>query len=272
MARDGVAGEASGEAWDRPDPEALAEAADVVAAARSVVVLTGAGISTAAGIPDFRGPQGLWTRNPEAERLSSLDHYLADPEVRRRSWQARLTSPVWEARPTAGHVVLVDLEHAGKLHTIVTQNTDGLHQAAGTSPDRVVEVHGTTHWVACWSCGDRTPTLTVLARVRLGEEDPHCLRPGCGGILKSATVSFGQSLDPADLDRAFLAAAEAEVLVAVGTTLEVQPVAGMVPIAVRSGRPVVIVNGSPTALDSLADVVVRGAIDEVLPVIAGVAG
>jgi NAD-dependent deacetylase len=255
--------------WEISDPRALDEAARLVAAAGSIAVLTGAGISTEAGIPDFRGPQGVWTRNPEAEKLSTLDYYLADPDVRRRSWQARLSSPVWEARPARGHAALVDLEREGKLHTIVTQNTDGLHQAAGTSPGLIVEVHGTTHWVACWSCGDRTPTLTVLNRVRAGEEDPPCLKPGCGGILKTATVSFGQSLDPSDIERAFRAAADAELLLAVGTTLEVQPVAGMVPIAVRSGRPVVIVNGSPTALDPLADVVVRGGIGQVLPAIVG---
>ncbi|HEV8064447.1 MAG TPA: Sir2 family NAD-dependent protein deacetylase [Acidimicrobiales bacterium] len=261
----------AGDDWDEPDPRALEEATAMVAAARAIAVLTGAGISTEAGIPDFRGPQGVWTRNPGAERLSTLDHYLEDADVRRRAWQARLVSPVWEARPTRGHAALVDLERGGKVHTIVTQNTDGLHQAAGSSPGLVVEVHGTTHWVACWSCGERTPTLTVLNRVRAGEDDPRCLAPGCGGILKTATVSFGQSLDPADVERAFLAAAGADLLLAVGTTLEVQPVAGMVPIAVRSGHSVVIVNGSPTALDPLADVVARGDIGEVLPMIVGTA-
>lgn len=260
------------------DPEALAAGRRLVREASAIVVLTGAGISTEAGIPDFRGPQGVWTKDPAAERMSHLRYYLADPDLRRRSWRARLDAPVWNAEPTAGHLALVGLEREGKLDTLVTQNTDGLHQLAGTAPDRVVEVHGTSHWSTCWSCGDRLPTQTVLARVRAGEEDPHCLRsrstggrgaadPGevCGGILKTATVSFGQSLDRDDLERAQLAAARADLLLAVGSTLEVQPVSGIVPLAKASGAAVVIVNGSRTAHDDLADVVIRGRIGEVLP-------
>ncbi len=262
---------------DAPDRDALSRARAVVASAASVVVLTGAGISTDAGIPDFRGPQGLWTLRPGAERLSSLRHYLEDVEVRRAAWKARLDSPVWTAQPTAGHLALVELERQGTLQVIVTQNTDGLHQLAGSSPGRVVEVHGTVHQTVCWECGERRRTLDVLERVRAGEDDPRCqrvLRGGaagaeCGGILKTATVSFGQSLDPDDLERAQLAAAGADVLIAVGTTLEVQPVAGIVPLARRMGTAIVIVNGSPTALDSIADVVVRGSISEVLPALVG---
>jgi NAD-dependent deacetylase len=255
--------------WEAPDPEALRQAAHLVATAGSVVVVTGAGISTDAGIADFRGPQGLWTRNPEAERLSNIKHYLADADVRRRAWQGRLSSPVWDAQPTRAHKALVVLEQQGKLHAIVTQNTDGLHQLAGSTPGRVVEIHGNAHWVVCWTCGHKDPTISVLARVRAGEEDPHCEQEGCGGILKTATVSFGQSLDPDDLQRAFVAAVDAELLLAIGTTLEVQPIAGVVPLAVRAGRPVVIVNGSPTGMDSLADVVVRGSIGDIVPALIG---
>jgi NAD-dependent deacetylase len=251
----------------------VAEAARLVAGAGpgGLVALTGAGISTDAGIPDFRGPQGVWTRDPAAERLSTLSAYLSDEEVRRRAWQTRLDSPVWGASPTAAHEALVRLERMGILDTVVTQNTDGLHLLAGHEPDRVVEIHGTAHWTECWSCHDRQPTLSVLQRVRGGDPDPRCLRPRrdgagvCGGIVKTATVSFGQSLDPGVLEAAVRAAARATVMLAVGTTLEVQPVAGLVPLARRSGAAVVIVNGSPTALDSLADVVVRGSISDVLP-------
>jgi NAD-dependent deacetylase len=253
--------------------EALERARALVASVRpeGLVALTGAGISTDAGIPDFRGPEGLWTRNPAAERLSTLDAYLADSEVRRQSWRSRLASPVWEAEPTAGHRALAQLEVLGLLDVVVTQNTDGLHLSAGHDPARVVEVHGTAHDAVCWSCGDRRPMAEVLERVLAGEDDPRCERPRpsesgvCGGVLKAATISFGQSLDPATLERAMRAAGRCQLLLAVGTTLAVQPVASMVPLAARSGAAVVIVNGGPTALDAIADVVVRGSISEILP-------
>ncbi len=251
------------------EQQLLEEARRHLRGASSVVALTGAGISTDAGIADFRGPEGIWTLNPEAERFSSLRHYLGDEEVRRSSWRSRLDAPVWTARPTAGHLALVDLERRGQLGTIVTQNTDGLHQLAGSLPANVVEVHGTTHWTLCWSCGDRQPTLNVLERVRAGEEDPRC---SCGGILKTATVSFGQSLDPDVLARAQLAATRADVLLAIGTTLEVQPVAGIVPLAARFGATVIIVNGSPTAGDPIADVVLRGPIGTLLPALVAEEG
>jgi NAD-dependent deacetylase len=160
--------------------------------ARRICVLTGAGISTDSGIPDFRGPQGLWTRDPEAEKLSTLQYYVADADVRRRAWQARSNHP-WHAPPNAAHVALVDLERQDRLLALVTQNIDGLHQAAGSSPGRVLEVHGTVHEVECLSCHDRTTMRSALDRVDAGEPDPACLR--CGGILKSATISFGQEMD-----------------------------------------------------------------------------
>ncbi len=235
-----------------------------------VVVLTGAGISTDSGIADFRGPDGLWTKNPGAERLATLQVYVTDPEVRRRSWQARLTSPMWEAQPNAGHAALVDLERSGRLATLVTQNIDGLHQKAGSDPGRVVEIHGTARHIVCLRCGHRQPAGPVLARVRSGEPDPDCqeVRPEgstCGGILKSATISFGQNLVAEDLRAAEEAAASCDLLLAVGSTLAVYPAAGLVPIAARSGAAVVIVNGGPTDLDGLGDVVLNGSIGEILP-------
>ena len=234
--------------------------------ARAVVVLTGAGISTESGIPDFRGPQGVWTRNPEAEKQSTIQHYVADPDIRRRAWRSRLDSPAWRAQPNSGHRALVALERRGKLDTLITQNIDGLHQAAGSSPDRVVEVHGTMREVVCLDCGERAPMERALARVRAGEEDPPCR--SCGGILKSATISFGQSLVPGDIARAQRAARRCDLLLAVGTKLSVWPVAGVVPVAKESGARVVIINAEPTDMDSLADVVVRGAIGDILPGLA----
>jgi len=169
------------------------------------MALTGAGISTESGIPDFRGPEGVWTRDPTAERLSHIDAYLADPTVRVESWQRRMAHPAWTAAPNSGHLALAELERRGRLQSLVTQNIDGLHALAGTSPDILVEIHGTMRDVACLSCGERGPAEATFQRVRAGEEDPPCR--SCGGILKSATISFGQALVPADLERAQVAAA-----------------------------------------------------------------
>jgi NAD-dependent deacetylase len=238
-----------------------------IEAAERVVALTGAGVSTDSGIPDFRGPQGVWTRNPEAEKQSTIQHYVADPEVRRRAWRSRLQSPAWSAQPNAGHRALVALERRGKLDTLITQNIDGLHQAAGSSPERVVEVHGTMREVVCLACGQRAPMERALARVRAGEDDPPCRT--CGGILKSATISFGQSLVPEDLRRAELAARRCDLMLAVGTKLSVWPVAGVVPVAKDSGARVIIVNAEPTEMDAMADAVLRGSIGDILPRLTG---
>jgi NAD-dependent deacetylase len=243
----------------------LTRARALVSAAGRITVLTGAGISTDSGIPDFRGPQGLWTRNPKAERTSSLQHYLSDPEVRRLAWQSRLHSPAWDAAPNPGHLSIVELERTGRLELIVTQNVDELHQRAGSSPERVVEIHGTMRRATCWSCGRSWPMQPFLDRVRAGDHDPDC--PDCGGIVKSATISFGQSLVEDDLARAMEAAATCDLLLCVGSTLGVYPVARMVPVAARAGARIVIVNGSPTEQDHLGDEVVRGSISEVLPAI-----
>jgi len=247
--------------------DAVADARRRIDRARRVVVLTGAGISTESGIPDFRGPKGVWTRNPAAEKQSTIQHYLADPEVRKAAWRSRLDSPAWSAEPNAGHRALVALERRGILHALVTQNIDELHQRAGSSADTVVEVHGSMRRVMCWQCGRRAPMEEALARVRAGDDDPHCL--ACGGILKSDTISFGQALVPEVIDRAMSAAAEADLLLAIGTTLQVQPVASMVPIAARAGAQVVIVNDQPTAMDGIADVVIRAPIGAVLAAICG---
>jgi NAD-dependent deacetylase len=248
----------------------LATIAGWVAGARRVTVLTGAGISTESGIPDFRGPNGVWTRNPAAQRTVTLDAYVADPEVRRTAWRNRRDHPAWHARPNHGHRALVDLERSGRLAGLITQNIDGLHQRAGSDPALVIEVHGTLFAVECLRCGARTAMTEALARVAAGEDDPACR--GCGGILKAATISFGQPLVPEVLAAARDAAAACDVFLAIGSTLSVQPAAGCVEVAARAGARVVIVNAAPTPYDGIADAVVRGAIGAVLPVlVAGTA-
>ena len=237
-----------------------------LAAATRVVALTGAGISTESGIPDFRGPQGVWTRNPKAEKLSNIQHYMADPEVRRLAWQSRLEHPAWSATPNAGHRALVELERRGTMLALITQNIDGLHQLAGHPAEHILEVHGTMREVMCMECGWRGPMPLALDRVRAGEEDPACER--CGGILKSATISFGQPLDPQVMSRAMRAAEQADLLLAIGTTLQVYPIAGVVPLAKAAGARVVIINAQPTPFDDIADAVLRDPIGIVLPRIA----
>jgi len=250
------------------DPtRALQTVARWVDEARRIVVLTGAGISTDSGIPDFRGPQGVWTRNPQAEKQATIQHYLADPQVRRAAWQSRLTHPAWTATPNAGHRAVVTLERRAKLHALITQNVDELHQVAGNSPEKVIEVHGTIRRVMCWDCQRRQPMTEVLERVRAGELDPRCHT--CNGILKSDTISFGQALVPEVIERAFEVAQEADLLIAVGSTLQVQPVAGVVPTARRAGARLVIINAQPTACDDLAHAVLQGSIGELLPAICG---
>ena len=239
-----------------------------VDAASRIVALTGAGISTESGIPDFRGPQGVWTKDAKAERLSNIHYYMSDPSVRRQAWRGRLDHPAWHAKPNAGHRALVELERRGKLHALVTQNIDGLHQLAGSSAEKVVEVHGTMREVMCMQCDWRGPMPPVLDRVRAGEDDPPCER--CGGILKSATISFGQPLVPAVIARAMKAAEQADLLIAIGTSLQVYPVAAVVPSALSAGIRVVIVNAEPTPFDDEVDAVLRRPIGEILPALFGV--
>jgi NAD-dependent deacetylase len=245
------------------EPMAVADVAAWLTHARSVVALTGAGISTESGIPDFRGPQGVWTRDPKAEARADIGYYVAHPEARREAWQARLHHPARAAQPNAGHRALAELERLGRLQLLVTQNIDGLHLLAGSSPERLVEIHGSARDYVCLSCGDRGPMDEVLDRVRAGEEDPACLN--CGGILKSATISFGQQLVAADLARAERAAGQSDVFLAIGTTLTVYPVAWLPECALANGARLVIINAEPTAMDDRAHAVLRGQIGEILP-------
>ncbi|MDP6980971.1 MAG: Sir2 family NAD-dependent protein deacetylase [Myxococcota bacterium] len=245
------------------DEAVLTAGRDLLVRAERVMVLTGAGISTDSGIPDFRGPKGVWTKNPKAEKMATIQHYMADPEVRVASWQMKLESAFDAREPNAGHRALVDLERSGRLDTLITQNVDGLHHKAGNDEDKIVEIHGTMREVVCMQCDDRGPMEPTLERVQRGEADPECLK--CGGILKSATISFGQGLVTRDLQRSEQAALGCDLALAVGSTLSVYPIANVIPVAKQSGAPVVIVNGGETEMDNLADVVLRGGISDILP-------
>jgi NAD-dependent protein deacetylase/lipoamidase len=231
-----------------------------------VVALTGAGISTDSGIPDFRGPNGVWTTTPGAEKLATLQHYMSSRAARVETWRLRLDHPAWTAQPNPGHLALAELERSGKLARLITQNIDGLHQAAGSRPERLIEIHGTMREVMCMACGERAPMERALARVRAGEDDPECRT--CGGILKSATISFGQNLVESDVHAAQRAAAGADVFLAVGTSLVVFPVAYLPQIALDNGARLVIVNREPTPYDSLAAAVIRDPISNALPALA----
>lgn len=232
---------------------------------RRVAVLTGAGISTDSGIPDFRGPNGLWTLDPAAEKMATYQVYVSDPAVRQRSWQARLAHPAWSAEPNRAHLALARLAASGINTQVITQNIDGLHQRAGLPDDRVLELHGTMYAVVCVGCGARTSMADTLTRVRAGEADPACAE--CGGILKSATVMFGQALDSDVLSRAATAAQAADLFLAIGSTLTVEPAASLCGVAVRAGAPLVIVNRDPTPYDGLATAIIRDPISEAVPAI-----
>mmetsp|Transcript_26185 Transcript_26185/g.52979 ORF Transcript_26185/g.52979 Transcript_26185/m.52979 type:complete len:271 (-) Transcript_26185:186-998(-) len=242
-------------------------ARELMRAAQRILVLTGAGISTDSGIPDFRGPNGLWTRNPKAEKASRLEFWIADAEVRAARWEQmarqRGAGPSRQPRPNRGHEAVAALAATGRMSLLVTQNVDGLHQEAGVPPEGIVEVHGSTRSTRCLDCGQVRPMGETLDRFEAGDRDPQCRQ--CGGMLKTATISFGQALIEEDLDRAFQAARECDLLVAVGSTLSVYPVAGIVPAARDAGAKVIIVNAQATEMDELADVVVNASISEVLP-------
>ncbi|MFF5183295.1 NAD-dependent deacetylase [Streptomyces sp. NPDC000345] len=228
-----------------------------------VAILSGAGISTDSGIPDYRGPNGLWRRDPEAEKLVTYDHYMGDPEIRRRSWRMRRQNQALDAEPNAAHLAVAELERSGTAVRVITQNVDGLHQLAGVPGRKVLELHGTARSVVCTKCHARGPMDDALARLDAGEEDPPCLE--CGGILKPATVMFGERLDPVVLGEALAITKACTVFVAVGTSLQVQPAAGLAGVAADHGARLIVVNAEPTPYDDLADEVLREPIGTALP-------
>ncbi|MBQ0825577.1 SIR2 family NAD-dependent protein deacylase [Streptomyces tagetis] len=228
-----------------------------------VALLTGAGVSTDSGIPDYRGPDGLWRRDPEAEKLVTYEFYMGDPEIRRRSWRMRRRNLALRAEPNAAHRAVAELERAGVPVRVITQNVDGLHQRAGMPERKVLELHGSVRAVVCTRCGARGPMEDALARVEAGEDDPPCER--CGGILKSATVMFGESLDHEVLGQALAISKACEVFVAAGTSLQVDPAAGLAGVAAGHGARLIIVNAEPTPYDDIADEVIREPLGTALP-------
>ncbi|MFD0318263.1 SIR2 family NAD-dependent protein deacylase [Streptomyces flavalbus] len=228
-----------------------------------VALLSGAGISTDSGIPDYRGPNGLWRREPDAEKLVTYDSYMGDPEIRRRSWRMRRRDGALGAEPNAAHRAVAELERAGVPVRVITQNVDGLHQLAGMPARKVLELHGSARSVVCTQCHARSAMVDALARVDAGEDDPACLE--CGGILKPATVMFGERLDPVVLGDALAISKACQVFVAVGTSLQVQPAAGLAGVAADHGARLIIVNAEPTPYDDLADEVIREPIGTALP-------
>lgn len=252
-----------GAAYARRMTSPAASASDRQSARPLVALLTGAGISTDSGIPDYRGPNGLWRRDPEAEKLVTYDAYMNDPEIRRRSWRMRRDSPTFRARPNGAHEAVVRLSRSGTPVRVLTQNVDGLHQLAGLPARTVLELHGTAREVICTGCRARSSMAQALERVAAGDPDPACR--DCGGILKSATVMFGERLDPLVLAAAWEVAKAADVFLAVGTTLQVQPAASLAGVAADHGARLVIVNAEPTPYDDVADEVVREPIGTALP-------
>ena len=239
----------------------LDRAIELLRGRERLLAFTGAGISTESGIPDFRGPNGVWKRVDPSE--FTFDKYVNRAETRIRSWEMRKQSGVFEAKPNAAHRALVDLWVAGLLSGVVTQNIDGLHQAAGLPDEAVVELHGNVQRVECLECEAGWPTAVVMARVDAGESDPHC--PECGGLIKVSVISFGQAMPVIEMQRASELATACDAMVAIGSTLSVYPAAYVPLEAKQTGARYVIVNQGATEQDHLADVVVEGAAGEVLP-------
>ena len=246
-------------------PDTLERATDILEGRRSILVFTGAGISTESGIPDFRGPDGLWTRvDPED---FTIDRYLASPEIRVRRWEMHRTGQLWgarsEVRPNTAHEAIVRLERGGLLAGCITQNIDGLHQAAGLPDRTLAEVHGNTRRSACVDCGAVWPTDEILAWVDEGMADPVC--PHCSGIVKPTTVMFGEMLPPLEIAKAEEFAERADAVLAVGTTMSVYPATGFALMPVRRGAPLVILNQGATDHDASAAVLIDGSAGDLLP-------
>jgi len=245
---------------------------DLLAGAERAVALTGAGISTGSGLPDFRSSTGLWTRYDPREL--TFQRHVASAEVRRAGWAMRREFLDADARANPAHHALADLQASGHLGAIVTQNIDGLHQSGGATD--VIELHGTAHASTCIGtaprdgvpagCGWSGPTRDILARIDAGEDDPDC--PDCGGLVKAATISFGQSMDPMTTEAAWAAADQADLVLAIGTSLQVVPAASIVPTAHERGIPVAICNAEPTPWDGIAEVVCRDRVEDLLPRVA----
>ncbi len=243
----------------------IQQAREWINAAQSVVGFTGAGISTESGIPDFRSPNGVWARN----RTIYFDEFVRDESARVEAWRQKVESwpEMRDAKPNPGHMAFVELARLGKLAAMITQNIDGLHQRSGLKASRVLELHGTTVEAVCLSCSRRIPMDEAVDRITAGEPAPKCRR--CNGILKAATVSFGQAMPQDVMREAETAARSCEVFLAVGSSLVVHPAAGLPLVAKRAGAKLIIVNRTETPLDDVADLVVNEEIGKVLPGMVG---
>jgi NAD-dependent deacetylase len=240
--------------------DGLAPLVDLLTRSRRILVFTGAGISTGSGIPDFRGPQGVWKRRSPVYYRD----FLADEEKRIEYWEGKVEQfeDLMSARPNATHQAVVTLEQLGRVQAVVTQNIDGLHQAAGTSPSLLLEVHGTNHRVECVECGELGDPAPAVERFRQTGVPPRC---GCSGALKFATISFGQALKPDLLARAFREAGTADLVLALGSTLSVHPAAGIPLRAREHGAPYVIINQGETDHDELATLRIEADVALALP-------
>ena len=240
-------------------------AVELLALKESILVFTGAGISTESGIPDFRGPDGVWTRIDPAD--FTIERYLSSSEVRRRSWEMRTGSGVLDAIPNEGHAAITALWDTGRMIGCVTQNIDGLHHAAGLPTEAIVELHGNVRTTSCVDCGTAIPTEAALSRIDAGDSDPHCLE--CGGILKVDVVFFGESMPEAEMTRALALATASDAVIAVGSTLSVYPAAYVPLTAAESGAPLIIINQGATDLDPLAAMTIDAPAGTTLSVIVG---
>jgi len=240
--------------------ETIEDLVEFLEISRNIVVLTGAGASTESGIPDFRGPDGIWKRYPPA----TYQDFISKPEARQRYWELRraLGGQVQRAKPNPTHEALAELERLGILSGIITQNFDGLHQEAGNSPERVIELHGTARWAACTLCGTRSSMNDLQQRVEAGETDPQCAL--CGGYLKAATILFGQRIPRAELDRAIALTRECDLFLVIGSSLRVSPASRLPWLAVERGTPLLILNREPTPLDRQADIVLHASAGETM--------
>jgi NAD-dependent deacetylase len=236
----------------------LEQAARLIRSARHLVAFTGAGISTESGIPDFRGPQGLWKRYKPVE----YPEFLRDPQARREYWRRKLEMfpAIRDAQPNRGHLALARLHGAGLLRTVITQNIDGLHQKAGVPAERVIEIHGSEAYIVCVTCGRRYEWNHVLER--FDGDCPRC--ESCRGWLKPATISFGQAMPIEETRRAFAEAAAADLLLVVGSSLKVYPAASIPAETRQAGGRLIIVNNEPTDQDGTAALVIRGQAGEAL--------
>ncbi len=237
------------------------KAAELVAAARKLVVFTGAGVSTESGIPDFRSPGGIWSRfDPED---FTYQKFVADPEARRKQWrmlgEGHLTT---DAKPNPAHYAIAELDRLGKLDCVITQNVDNLHHRAGVPAEKVFELHGNVQWAVCLSCGQRYPFEHIKARLEGGEEIPDC--EGCQGMLKPDAVLFGEQLPAAVLQEASQRSSDCDLFIVVGSTLVVYPAAYMPIYAVRGGAKLIIVNLSDTPMDAEAAVLIRAKAGEAM--------